>query len=125
MIPLPPRSTRTDTLLPYTTLFRSDGERGLAEGCLLELPQRVGVAPRQRQGFLTPFFVCGGECVTPQRLDRQRPVRRRCGWQLLDRLERVARKVAVVIGLDELALGLVPVVVARARCVGGQVGDDT
>src|SRR3546814_5810105 len=38
-----------------------DGERGLAEGCLLELPQRVGVAPRQRQGFLTPFFVCGGE----------------------------------------------------------------
>src|SRR3546814_7698686 len=23
MIPLPPRSTRTDTLLPYTTLFRS------------------------------------------------------------------------------------------------------
>src|SRR3546814_7550374 len=24
MIPLPPRSTRTDTLVPYTTLFRSD-----------------------------------------------------------------------------------------------------
>src|SRR3546814_7289701 len=24
MIPLPPRSTRTDTLFPYTTLFRSD-----------------------------------------------------------------------------------------------------
>src|SRR3546814_11292847 len=23
MLPLPPRSTRTDTLLPYTTLFRS------------------------------------------------------------------------------------------------------
>src|SRR3546814_3919089 len=26
MIRRPPRSTRTDTLLPYTTLFRSDGE---------------------------------------------------------------------------------------------------
>src|SRR3546814_8144649 len=27
MIRRPPRSTRTDTLFPYTTLFRSDGER--------------------------------------------------------------------------------------------------
>src|SRR3546814_7358034 len=26
MIRRPPRSTRTDTLVPYTTLFRSDGE---------------------------------------------------------------------------------------------------
>src|SRR3546814_3492080 len=28
MIRRPPRSTRTDTLFPYTTLFRSDGGRG-------------------------------------------------------------------------------------------------
>src|SRR3546814_1971001 len=28
MIRRPPRSTRTDTLFPYTTLFRSDVERG-------------------------------------------------------------------------------------------------
>src|SRR3546814_4345383 len=28
MIRRPPRSTRTDTLLPYTTLFRSDGIGG-------------------------------------------------------------------------------------------------
>src|SRR3546814_19578126 len=27
MIPPPPRSTRTDTLFPYTTLFRSDEDR--------------------------------------------------------------------------------------------------
>src|SRR3546814_4732914 len=27
MIRRPPRSTRTDTLFPYTTLFRSDGNR--------------------------------------------------------------------------------------------------
>src|SRR3546814_4827845 len=27
MIRRPPRSTRTDTLFPYTTLFRSDAER--------------------------------------------------------------------------------------------------
>src|SRR3546814_5330068 len=29
----PPRSTRTDTLLPYTTLFRS-GRRGRGVGCV-------------------------------------------------------------------------------------------
>src|SRR3546814_5516422 len=28
MLPRPPRSTRTDTLFPYTTLFRSDDCRG-------------------------------------------------------------------------------------------------
>src|SRR3546814_9832508 len=30
MIRRPPRSTRTDTLFPYTTLFRSAGPAGLA-----------------------------------------------------------------------------------------------
>src|SRR3546814_687557 len=30
MIRIPPRSTRTDTLLPYTTLFRSSGGENLA-----------------------------------------------------------------------------------------------
>src|SRR3546814_2198118 len=30
MIRRPPRSTRTDTLFPYTTLFRSVGEMGVA-----------------------------------------------------------------------------------------------
>src|SRR3546814_6385407 len=29
MIRLPPRSTRTDTLFPYTTLFRSAGTHGM------------------------------------------------------------------------------------------------
>src|SRR3546814_8124180 len=31
MIRRPPRSTRTDTLFPYTTLFRSDGIRSVKE----------------------------------------------------------------------------------------------
>src|SRR3546814_20946643 len=31
MIRRPPRSTRTDTLFPYTTLFRSDQHQGAAE----------------------------------------------------------------------------------------------
>src|SRR3546814_1738243 len=57
MIRRPPRSTRTDTLFPYTTLFRS-GERPagvsnlhqsagrdrklLGSGCLFEAGQRAG-----------------------------------------------------------------------------------
>src|SRR3546814_3096794 len=40
MIRRPPRSTRTDTLFPYTTLFRSHGERGVALARL----QNEGVA---------------------------------------------------------------------------------
>src|SRR3546814_2614062 len=32
MIRRPPRSTRTDTLFPYTTLFRSDGGNGSRAG---------------------------------------------------------------------------------------------
>src|SRR3546814_15694695 len=32
MIRRPPRSTRTDTLFPYTTLFRSPGARGRRPG---------------------------------------------------------------------------------------------
>src|SRR3546814_5258794 len=32
MIRRPPRSTRTDTLFPYTTLFRSGREEGHAQG---------------------------------------------------------------------------------------------
>src|SRR3546814_11085449 len=37
MIRRPPRSTRTDTLFPYTTLFRS----GRSEGCLVRDGRRV------------------------------------------------------------------------------------
>src|SRR3546814_15169329 len=62
MIPRPPRSTRTDTLFPYTTLFRSLGcewqerqERGyqrhadhIAEvgaGCDGDVFERIGKCP--------------------------------------------------------------------------------
>src|SRR3546814_17936150 len=40
MIPRPPRSTRTDTLFPYTTLFRSRGKTLMA---------RFEVAPVSRE----------------------------------------------------------------------------
>src|SRR3546814_8120561 len=44
MIRRPPRSTRTDTLFPYTTLFRSHSCQGA--GCtLILLISRVGLSP--------------------------------------------------------------------------------
>src|SRR3546814_10343389 len=58
MIRRPPRSTRTDTLLPYTTLFRSYGVHRAPVGRALERHQRpqrrdlgpahVRVLPQQR-----------------------------------------------------------------------------
>src|SRR3546814_5888323 len=54
MIRRPPRSTRTDTLFPYTTLFRSDigpqtGEALLADRLFLQLqPAAVAAAEDQR-----------------------------------------------------------------------------
>src|SRR3546814_10383393 len=53
MIRRPPRSTRTDTLFPYTTLFRSDRLRALEE-C------RSLLAPLDRQELLT-----GAEIAAP------------------------------------------------------------
>src|SRR3546814_7198480 len=55
MIRRPPRSKRTDTLFPYTTLFRSPFARGGADGAV-ERPARtidaqrqgIGPAPQQR-----------------------------------------------------------------------------
>src|SRR3546814_5894789 len=44
MIRRPPRSTRTDTLFPYTTLFRSPDPDAFAFG--LCAPQRLGVLVR-------------------------------------------------------------------------------
>src|SRR3546814_4090963 len=41
MIRRPPRSTRTDTLFPYTTLFRSRGERSGAGGAEPRRHRRV------------------------------------------------------------------------------------
>src|SRR3546814_3981768 len=56
MIRRPPRSTRTDTLFPYTTLFRSYRPPGAARRSLWTFqgkmggdPPDLGIAPRFRQ----------------------------------------------------------------------------
>src|SRR3546814_2835931 len=56
MIRLPPRSTRTDTLFPYTTLFRSCAyslRRGKLHRCSADRIARVGAAG-QRVGGQVP-----------------------------------------------------------------------
>src|SRR3546814_7483482 len=44
MVRRPPRSTRTDTLFPYTTLFRAGRKAGCVGAC------RAGMAPLLRTG---------------------------------------------------------------------------
>src|SRR3546814_5018731 len=50
MIRRPPRSTRTDTLFPYTTLFRSGQDRVLngSVGTRIAAGEGVGAAPHHR-----------------------------------------------------------------------------
>src|SRR3546814_8877354 len=58
MIRRPPRSTRTDTLFPYTTLFRSAGAGWRRRGARFYARPRAGsdvaagVGPRDRGGAL-------------------------------------------------------------------------
>src|SRR3546814_1541812 len=58
MIRRPPRSTRTDTLFPYTTLFRSYLERGVADAARRNRRRRGGRGsgdPRTRRGNRRPW----------------------------------------------------------------------
>src|SRR3546814_15920396 len=61
MILRPPRSTRTDTLFPYTTLFRSDPDR--PGGDIGRFPPPLTMGP--------------GEVIGPAAVDLQRRIGRR------------------------------------------------
>src|SRR3546814_17300596 len=75
MIRRPPRSTRTDTLCPYTTLFRS--EQDLALGTRLDVDPDDLALPRPARGCpqsaRTGVARAGG---TPRRLSREQGPRR-------------------------------------------------
>src|SRR3546814_12912373 len=76
MIRRPPRSTRTDTLFPYTTLFRSEIAAMLAqEGSLLGLVARCAGGERR----LAPIDVSGAPSdelsrTVGQIADPERPI---------------------------------------------------
>src|SRR3546814_15079273 len=57
MIRQPPRSTRTDTLFPYTTLFRSDGLRLAYPGILYGDRRDVTPLLRAAQGLGVPVSI--------------------------------------------------------------------
>src|SRR3546814_3279689 len=60
MIRRPPRSTRTDTLFPYTTLFRSVGAVALHQlGLLRERVRRAHMAHHQEAGDVHAKIACG------------------------------------------------------------------
>src|SRR3546814_1775463 len=55
MIRRPPRSTRTDTLFPYTTLFRSPAFEGTCR-----MPRNSNVDQRQRKACMYDCIIIGG-----------------------------------------------------------------
>src|SRR3546814_3567600 len=59
MIRLPPRSTRTDTLFPYTTLFRSTLAIGLNLAGLFELPSLALGNPASPRNGPSGAFMTG------------------------------------------------------------------
>src|SRR3546814_6066167 len=75
MRPQPPRSTRTDTLVPYTTLFRSIS-------CVLNGRDRdlcTAIAPEGRTGSATysryRACIAGDVCPCPVAVDHPHPLR--------------------------------------------------
>src|SRR3546814_6870199 len=78
MIRRPPRSTRTDTLFPYTTLFRSDGGGGRARG-------RGGRRRVRRQGL-------GRAQVPDRRQGRAQPHPFRTDADVREALPRTRRR---------------------------------
>src|SRR3546814_9498049 len=83
MIRRPPRSTRTDTLFPYTTLFRSGDASDTARRFDV-LAQHAGELDRQRLGFAAAW---SGEHDAVSRRLISLPLRR-IAPQFLGRLQR-------------------------------------
>src|SRR3546814_6348270 len=78
MIRRPPRSTRTDTLFPYTTLFRSFNRRGAADqidaqvaGVAATVDPEIGIAQVNRPGLRDRALRCRivVEGIDPGRID--------------------------------------------------------
>src|SRR3546814_4377035 len=71
MIRRPPRSTRTDTLFPYTTLFRSDAERRRHQAAVARAKRRLheaGLPVMPTQSHIVSLLV-GDAAVCKQASD--------------------------------------------------------
>src|SRR3546814_5729834 len=111
MIRRPPRSRRTDTLFPYTTLFRSDFEVGVGRGA----GDRVrGVAARMIEGF----GAVGREMRCEDRLDTERHrERERAAGQAFGETDDIGNNARLIAG--EASAGAAP---AGPHLVGAEEG---
>src|SRR3546814_7588349 len=84
MIRPPPRSTRTDTLFPYTTLFRSGIELqiagfGIGLGAVRRLPRKPGILPERDIEIATGLLDAAGARIPARalgcRIDARRHAR--------------------------------------------------
>src|SRR3546814_11859017 len=104
MIRRPPRSTRTDTLFPYTTLFRSLDVDGLKPGGFSDELAHAPAGPFQQNVHTLSdgCFVEGALLVAEQRLQARQPVFHDFGRDLSRHVggrSAGTRRVSDVIGL--------------------------
>src|SRR3546814_14600234 len=94
MIRRPPRSTRTDTLFPYTTLFRSYEVVGIHLDAHLDA-DIVLVVDVPRRGVADDFAVGGlqEQAALPEGFGKRRHAERRV--EILARLDHVERGLAL------------------------------
>src|SRR3546814_19005507 len=90
MIRRPPRSTRTDTLFPYTTLFRSACRHHGGDRMLVE-KLRMSVAAEQHREVVAP----GDHALELHSIDQEQGHRR---LRLAERLEKNVLKVVELVG---------------------------
>src|SRR3546814_20942924 len=70
----PPRSTRTDTRFPYTTLFRSRDHAAVMSGIFRDLPQRCLECPADDVDAAAPIVIHGVDIVhCLRRIEQGRP----------------------------------------------------
>src|SRR3546814_5719411 len=116
MIRLPPRSTRTDTLFPYTTLFRSHVV--LVDVQQVEEQARRAVQPERQRRRDAPelvghFVASGDAAVLRHQVDAERIA-------VAERLVEIGGGAALLGGAQRQRRG---VVVALEGLLGGQVED--
>src|SRR3546814_12062079 len=72
MIRRPPRSTRTDTLFPYTTLFRSIRDDDLARiQAATDLPLNLEMAATDEMLEIALRHMPHAACIVPEKRDRK------------------------------------------------------
>src|SRR3546814_12390298 len=115
MIRRPPRSTRTDTLFPYTTLFRSRGPVGRrrdieidVEGAILALPEdriaMLGVAFHPRSDAAPESVVVGRRIAALGSRHQRGHIGEAAGGRVLRRHDMVEMRALIIV--EQRAVGL-------------------